>query len=417
MSDVNAEKAVLGYMMLDTLAISDAMAILHHSDFSLASHQDLFREMAEMSKAGIAIDVVTLSSHMGHAKVQGVGGLAYIFSLSEGLPRQMNITSHAKKVYARSMARKGVLACQNTQQRLLDPAEDVFEVLDDLSRILIHERTEDTMTAEEVIPEALRSMDGDFSEVIPTGIREIDEMTSGGMRAKELWIIGAQPSGGKSSLCRQFERSALKNDFGVHSHSVEVPKEDWVRFHIAREAGIAVWKLRKPWLMSAVEKEYMRAAAVKVAQWNHFIDDAGSVHINTLLAKSRLSCMRHGVKLFTVDYLQMLQGTGKDMRLIMGNIARSLKQFAKDNNVCVVALSQLTRQGDINARPTVQHLKESGDLEAAADVVLLNYRPKDLENDRYTGEDLIVVAKQRNGSVGAVPMTYNSDNLCFESRN
>ena len=146
------------------------------------------------------------------------------------------------------------------------------------------------------------------------------------------------------------------------------------------------------------------------------MDDAGAVHIDTLLAKSRLSVMRNGTRLVTVDYLQLLSGDEVQERIRFGNVAKRLKQFAKDNDCWVVLLSQLARQGDINIRPTVQHLKESGDLEAAADVVLLNYRPKDPNTAQYTGEDEIIIGKQRNGTVGAIPMRFNTNNLCYESK-
>lgn len=146
------------------------------------------------------------------------------------------------------------------------------------------------------------------------------------------------------------------------------------------------------------------------------LDDGGRVHIDTILAKSRLSVMRHGTKVVVVDYLQLLDGDEDQIRLRMGTAAKKLKQFAKTYDCCVVALSQLARRGDINARPTMQDLKESGDLEAAGDVVLLNYLPVNTDDGRFTGQDEIIVAKQRQGPIGSVQMSYDNQSLCFKSR-
>jgi replicative DNA helicase len=410
------EVTVLGAMILDSVAVMDATAKLVAMDFSLDSHQRIYQAILDMTEVGESVDLLTVMGTLNRRKeLDAIGGAAYLAFLTEGIPRNPNIESYVQTVLDRSLARRGSNLCQIAQQRLLDGSEAAAEVLDDLSKELNRERPEDSMTAAQVMPLAMQALHKGGT-VIPTGISELDSMLQGGLRTKELIIIGAQPSAGKSALARQFERSAIEHGFGVHTHSIEVPKETWMLFHAAHLHGVDAWKLREPKALTPAEFQYLQNAAGKISQWNYMIDDAGSVHINQLLAKSRLTCQRRGIKLYTVDYLQLLSGDEDNRARLMGNAARRLKQFAKDNDVAVVLLSQLTRRGDINAKPTVQDLKESGDIEAAADAVLLNFRPKDLDTMKYTGLDEIILGKQRNGPTGSIPMQFDWKSLTFRGR-
>ena len=314
------------------------------------------------------------------------------------------------------MARRVQNVCQKAIGFLDDPSENAHGVADWLAQSLTDTRKEPTMTAAEVLPAAMERLWREGGDAISTGIAELDHITDGGMRAKELWVIGSQPSGGKSSLCRQIERAVLTQGVGVHSHSIEVPKEDWVLFNVAHLAQIEAWRLRRAWKMNTMEKERMTKAARKVHEWPHVIDDSGSVHINQLIARSRQSRIKHGTLVHTIDYLQMIDGDQREERHKITHICKSLKQFSKDQNCTVILLSQMARQGDINARPTMQHLKESGGIEAAADVILLNYRPKDTQTETYTGEDEVIIAKQRNGAIGKMEMVYNPNTLTFDRR-
>lgn len=411
-----AEMTVLGAMLLDPVALQDASAALREDDFFLDSHQRIFRVLSSLVAAGQRVDTLVVMTRLkAKGELDSIGGLGYLMELEGGVPRHPVIDHHVRSLQERSLARKGIHACQRAQQRLLG-LENATEVLDELSRDLVQERPDDSKHVSDVLPRALKSLEPGNYTRIATGIPELDEMTRGGGRTKELWIIGAQPSAGKSALCRQIERSVLRQNLGLHAFTIEVSDEVWVNFHLADLAGVPAWKLREPELLSITDKDYLRGAAVKLDQSPYILDDAGSVHIDTLLAKARLSVMRHGTRVVTVDYLQMISGSEKNLKEVLGNAAKRLKQFAKDNDCWVIALSQLARQGDINVRPTVQHLKESGDLEAAADVVVLNYRPKDTETGQYQGEDELIVGKQRNGRVGRLEMWFDPNSLTFKSR-
>lgn len=410
------EKAVLGAMLIDPLAIADATAGLSWGDFSLSSHQVIFRRISQMTERGESVDTMSLHAFISPAEMSAIGGMGYVSDLPSGLPRNFSVAGYVRKLSERSMARRAISACHDATAQLLDHSKGVPEVLDELTRALGEERREESVSAAEAMPAALSYLEGSDGRIISTGVRELDEFTGGGMRTKELWIIGALPSRGKSSLARQLERGALRAGSAVHTHTIEMPKEDWLLLHAAQVGGVPVWKLRQPRLMPPGDKTALRMGAATVEGWPLMLDDGGTVHMDTLLAKSRLSVMRHKTRVVVVDYLQLLNGEEKEMRHRMGTAAKKLKQFAKAYDCCVVALSQLARRGDINSRPTMQDLKESGDLEAAGDVILLNYMPVDTDGGTFTGSDEIIVAKQRNGGIGSIPMRYDSNSLTFRTR-
>ena len=401
-------------MMLDPLAIADATAALCSQDFSLDSHQRIYRAIERLIAEGVGTDMGCVRNELeSRHELESVGGPAYLAFLTEGIPRNFNIESYVEIIKQKAMLRRIMGICHDGQVRAQDQGEDPYELADNLVRQLTEERAEQSVSARDAMPKALEYLEHSDTRIIPTGIPELDEFTAGGMRTKEFWIIGALPSRGKSSLARQFERGALRKGNPVHTHTIEMPTEDWLLLHAAAVGGVEVWKLRQPWLMSLVDKQYVRTGAAAVAEWPLLLDDCGKVTIDTIIAKSRLSVMRHGTRVVVVDYLQLLDGE-EEMRHRMGIAAKKLKQFAKTYDCCVVALSQLARRGDINARPTMQDLKESGDLEAAGDVVLLNYMPVD--DGHFTHQDEIIVGKQRNGAIGSINMRYDVGSLTFKGR-
>ena len=416
-SSEHMEVAILGAMLVDPIAVADGTAKLEATDFSRDSHQRVFRAILAVQEDQFGVDYTTVRAELERRReLDSIGGLAYLAFLSEGIPRNFNIESYVRIVKDKSLARRAMGVLHDGLARLSDDSEDSVEVVDWVLRSLTVERRQDSVSAYDAMPAALAGLDTMDARVIPTGIREIDEFTSGGMRTKELWIIGALPSRGKSSLARQFERGALRAGVPVHTHTIEMPKEDWLLLHAAAVGGVPVWKLRQPRLMPTADKHALRVGAATVQNWPLMLDDDGSAHINTMLARSRLSVMRHKTKVVVIDFLQLTDGDEKELRHRMGTAAKKWKQFAKANDCCVVVLSQLARRGDINARPTMQDLKESGDLEAAADVILLNYLPVDPATGLFTGEDEIIVGKQRHGPIGSIPMRYINTSLCFGSR-
>jgi replicative DNA helicase len=412
---MQSEKTIIGACLENHLARLDALAALRPSDFALDACGRVFAAIERMAQKGIAVDTMTVSSELRDSReLDAVGGLGFLLEALNSVPRNCAIQEHIASVLNDSTARRGADLCHQAQQRFLDPSERAAEVLDELVRDITLQRPSESMSAKQVLATAL---DVEVCQIIPTGISELDEILSGGIRTKQFTVIGAKPSGGKSALCRQIERSAAGHGFGIHAHSIEVPKETWLLHHAANLSGVPNWKLNDRTKLSVTEKSYLRGWSDKIGdEWNYFIDDAGSVNIDALIAKSRLSVMRHGIKLVTVDYLQRISGNPKLSRhLQMSEIAGKLAEFAKTYDVAVLALSQISRTGDPNARPSVESLKESGDIEAAANVILLNYRPKN-EHGEYSGLDEILIGKQRDGRVGTLDMFFDYNVLSFRGR-
>jgi replicative DNA helicase len=411
------EIAVLGAMILDGVSSCEGVSKLAVGDFALDSHRRIFSAMIDLHSRGIDIDSsILLDEMIRRHELDAIGGAGYLSSLTDGIPRNPRTEEYVARVQERSLARRGAKAAEDALRRFNDRGESAQDICDDLVRIVSGERKQSGVRIGEVIGTAMQSLETSDARLIPTGIREIDEMTNGGMRTKQLWIVGANPSRGKSSLLRQFELGAINAGESTYTHTAEMPKEDWSLLHAAALARVPAWKIFNPRCLSDGERERLIQAAMKINKWPMVLDDDGDVGIEAVIAKSRLSAMRDGTRFVGVDYIQLIRGEGRDLRQQVGDIAKRLKQFAKKHDCCVVALSQLARKGDLNSRPTMQDLKESGELEAHADVIVMPYRPVNTDNGQFTGLDELIITKQRNGGIGAVPMTYNTENLRFESR-
>jgi replicative DNA helicase len=404
-------------MVMDGVSACEGVSRLEADDFLLDSHRRMFSAILELNKRGIELDTTVLMDELSRRhELDAVGGRGYVRALTEGIPRNCRTEQYVARIQERSLARRGAKAAEIAIQRFYDSGESSQAVCDDLISALSGERKQTGLYARDIIGPALLSLDSSDDRVIPTGIPEIDDLTNGGMRTKELWIIGANPSRGKSSLLRQFELGAIQSGNKVHTHTCEMPSQEWILLHTAALSSVPVWKIRQTKFLSAVERDRMVGAGEQIEKWQMLLDDESDVSIESLVAKSRISAMRDGVRMVGVDYIQLVRGEGREIRQQVGNIALRLKQFAKKHDCCVVALSQLARKGDLNARPTMQDLKESGDLEAHADVIIMPYRPLDTTTGKFTGEDELIITKQRNGSIGKADMVYNTDNLRFESR-
>ena len=416
----HAEVAILGAMLLgDVLAVADATATLAPEDFALDSHQRAFRTMKAMAARGEAIDSLTVSQVLRQRKeLDSIGGMAYLMELENDVPRGMSIASYVRIVQDEAMARRALGVLQEAQRALMERSEPSVDVLDRMSHALAHERVSQSKHVSEVLAVVAQEMEAPTGMVLSTGVRDLDTALQGGYRTQELAIIGAFPSGGKSALVRQTERAALKSEIPAHSFSIEIADKRWVRHHAGREAGLAAWKTRELDKLNVVDRAAFVQGMLRMDSWPYYIDDAAGLTIDSLLARARLSVMRYGTKLFTVDFLQLLiQNHAKEVAEI-ADIVWRLKRFAKEYDVAVVALSQLTEDrgsGHGDSKPRLNQMRGSGAIRQAADVVVLCYRPED-ETGNKTGDDELIVGKQRDGVTGPVLAKFNPETLCFEGR-
>jgi replicative DNA helicase len=253
---------------------------------------------------------------------------------------------------------------------------------------------------------------------IPTGVQSLDEFTGGGIRLGELWVIGAAPSRGKTTLARQIVKHCIGRGIPCYVHSGEMSGESWFDVTACLVADLPAWKIREPRLMNFTDRELLRAGIRKLEQMPLHLSDPGGIHLDRLIWNAARAKRKHGIKVFAVDYAQIINAPGKDDRQRVTAIAQRLRLFAKEENVATILLSQSPRptsQG-INLRPTMFCLKESGALEEAAHTVILPYRPLNVDTGAFTGEDELIIGKQRWGAIGSVPVSLNGQYLRFDAR-
>ena len=253
---------------------------------------------------------------------------------------------------------------------------------------------------------------------IPTGIPALDEFTGGGMRLGELWVIGAAPSRGKTTLARQIVKHAVQMGLPAYVHSGEMTKESWFDVTACLLEEMPAWKIREPRLMTPCEREQLRAGLRKLSALPLSISDAGGIHLDRLIWNATREKRKRGIKVFAIDYAQIINAPGREDRQRVTAVAQRLRLFAKDEDVAVILLSQSPRPEGrgINTRPTMFSLKESGALEEAAHTVILPFRPLDLDSGVFTGKDELIIGKQRWGGIGSIPVVLNGKYLRFDER-
>jgi replicative DNA helicase len=424
---VEAERAILGAILTDNKRLYEAAAFLRAEDFALDAHRLLFRRVMELADAGNPVDLVSVSGRLReHGELLRVGGAAYLSDLTTlhavGIA---NVGQHAKKIREKAQRRQLVSACQARAAQATDPGETVESSLGAIQDALLNIQaasidTQAVAAKHITMPvlDEIAAVRGRRDSVIglSTGIAPLDTFTTG-IRPDEYWVIGALPSRGKSLLGVQIAAVNAKAGIPVLIFSAEMTKRQVIRRILTGEGNVPAKLIRDPRRMTEYEFDRLSNTATEVASWPLYVDDAEELSAQQLVARARLAIRRYGVKLIVVDYLQLLNAPGKEMRDRVTEASNALRLIPKTEGVPVVALSQLARPRDRNenSRPIMVELKESGSIEAHAHVVLLLYRPKNSQG-QWNGEDEIIIAKQREGLVSWVAVTLQPEHLRFVER-
>lgn len=426
-ANLHAEQTVLGGMMLEPDAAMEAAGLLRTNDFSLDSHRKIYDAMLCVMELGeLYPHLHVLAAELSKRKeLDSIGAMPYLFSLTENIPRRLHISSYVKIIKDKSLMRRIMSVCESGMMEAADQSIDAIDVATSIIN-QITETIEDGQIRTEVFDSPTMAMDAvdrlldnpRQEHAIPTGFQPLDEFTGGGIRLGELWIIGASPSRGKTTLARQIVKHVVRKGIPAYVHSGEMTKESWYDVTACLLVGLPSWKVREPWLMTFSEKESMRAGLKELSGLPFHISDAGGIHIDKLIWNASRAVRDHKVKVFAIDYAQIIRADGKDERQKVTAVAQKLRVFAKDNNVATILLSQSARpEGrSINSRPNMFSLKESGSLEEAAHCVILPFRQVDLETSAFTGEDELIIAKQRWGSIGSIPCRLDGRYLTFVER-
>jgi replicative DNA helicase len=431
--NLEAERSVLGAILLHNDAFNLAAEVIDSVDFFRDAHRRIFGKMVKLAERGDAIDLVTLKEELGRSgELDEVGGPAYITALVDGVPRSTNIEHYARIIKEKATLRNLIFSAnkilatayegEEEADVILDQAEHaIFAIADDKIRdgfVSLKDLAHNSLDTIEKLHARKELVTG-----VPTGFADLDEMTSG-LQASDLIIIAARPSMGKTSLVLNIaQHVGTRTDMTVGIFSLEMSKEQLFIRMLTGEARIDAHRLRRGFLG---ERDWgkLSQAIGTLSEAKIFIDDTPSIGMLEMRAKCRRLASEHGLNLVIIDYVQLMQGRGRfeNRTLELASISRSLKGLAKELRVPIVLLSQLSRAPESRSdhRPQLSDLRESGALEQDADVVIFIYR-----EDQYLGRNApstdsqgiaeLIVGKQRNGPTGVVKLAFIREFTRFEN--
>jgi replicative DNA helicase len=431
-TNVDAERFVLGSILLDDTLYIQAAGTLEPEDFSLEKHRRIFKRMGELQDRGEKIDRITVANElMKFNELEACDGLTYLVSLDDGLPQIPNLDSYIRIVKDKAVLRRIIFASQHMMNRAMLGEEEPGEILAGAEESLLKLGDSQVKSGLQNPDQILQGYEGGISAFldpskrikgISTGFAKLDEMT-GGLHGGDLVIIAARPSMGKTALALNIaQHVALKNKQTVAIFSLEMSKESLLTRMLCAAARVDSQRFRAGFL-SQEERRKLNHALHELVEAPLYIDDTSGVHIMDMHAKLRRLQQEHKIGLVIVDYLQLMSAPGRqeNRNQEVSALSRGMKLLAKELNVPMMVLSQLsraveTRQGD--HRPQLSDLRESGSIEQDADLVGFIFREEVYHRER---EDLrglaeLIVAKQRNGPVGTVNLVFLHAQTKFENR-
>jgi len=431
--NLEAEQSVLGSLMLDRDAITKIADIIMPDDFYESRHNEIYRAMQELYEDRSSIDVLTVSNILEQKKyLERVGGTSYLTTLVNAVPSASHVVHYARIIQHKSTLRRLINASneinalgfqeQDQLETLLDQAEQkLFGVSQKYLKqnfVWIKDVLEETYQRIDELHREKGKLRGN-----PTGFTDLDNLL-GGLQRSDLVILAARPSMGKTCLSTDIARHmGVKHKIPVGIFSLEMSKDQIVDRLLAAEAGVSLWKMRTGRLSDQGENnDFIRIghAMGTLAESPIFIDDSAGSTVMEIRTKARRLKAEHDLGLIVVDYLQLMVGSNQESRVQeVSDISRSLKSLARELNVPILALSQLSRKVEERRPqiPQLSDLRESGSIEQDADVVIFIYR-----EEVYRGQDAkkpniadLLIKKHRNGPIGEVEIFFDHDTASFRN--
>ena len=426
---------MLGGMLIDPDAIPRAIEFVDDSMFFRESHRRLYRAMLRMFERGEGLDVITVDAELKRTgESDAVGGLQYLASLLDAVPTAANIEYHARIVREKALMRRLIDAASTIIQDVYEPGErPVEEILDEAEQKVFrvaesHEREGFVWIKEILWPtfehiEKLQESAGGITGV-PTGFSDLDRMTTG-LQAGDLVIVAARPSMGKTAwVLNVAQTAAIEHGVPVAIFSLEMSKEQLVQRFLCAEGRVDAQRLRRG-ALSPDEYQRLAVAAGHLNTAPLWIDDSAGATVLEMRAKARRLKTETDLGMIIIDYMQLMSGSGSSESRVqeVSAISRGLKGLARELQVPVIALSQLSRAPEQRAdhRPQLSDLRESGSIEQDADLVMFLFRPEyyfgpvDQDGQSIEGKAELIVAKQRNGPVGTVDLFFHKAYTRFDS--
>ena len=428
---LEAEEAVLGAMMIDDAAANKAIGLLKSSSyFYKEAHRKIFEAMLILSEESNPIDTVSVSNELKKKKsLKSVGGLYYLTGLVDKVPTAANIETYASIVKEKGILRDLISASHYMSKKAFESGEDVASILDEAEQSIFSlTQQKDNKLFQHIKPiltEAIQNLEKMQSKKgsvvgVPSGIIDLDNVTAG-FRKSDLIVIAGRPSMGKTALALSVARNAaLESKVPTAIFSLEMSSDQLAQRLLSSEARIDGQKARTGRLQTARWKD-ITIASGKLADAPLFIDDTPALSILDLRSRARRLKREENIELLIVDYLQLMQGPrrSENRQQEISNITQSLKALAKELDIPVIALSQLSRavESRTDKRPVLSDLRESGAIEQDADVVIFLYRPFVYDDKKVDQKGLayLIVAKQRSGPTRTVKATFIDTYARFEN--
>ncbi|MFN8008066.1 MAG: replicative DNA helicase [Terriglobia bacterium] len=429
---IEAERSILGAILLENGLLNQAVELLKTDDFYLGSHRSIFEQMMSLSEKNQPIDFLTLTNELANTgKLEEIGGRSFVSSLIDGVPRLSNLEYYARIVREKATLRRLIKRGHDIIDSCYDQQGEVDQILDSAEKAIFDLAEEKIRSGfqpiSDVAKQALQKIEiaskrKSMITGVPTGYTKFDELTSG-LQQSDLVIVAARPSMGKTSFSLNIATyAAIVDQLKVGVFSLEMSSEQLLLRILCSEAHIDSQKLRTGKYLSKEEWTKITRTLGELSKARIFIDDTAGISLLEMRAKARRLKAEHGLDLLIIDYMQLMSG-GRDRyesrQQEISSISRGLKGLAKELNIPVVALSQLSRapeQRTGDHRPQLSDLRESGSIEQDADVVLFIFREekyKPTEENRGIAE--IIIGKQRNGPTGVIKLAFIDSFTRFEN--
>ncbi len=426
--NIEAEQSILGGILIENDALNRVLEVLEDKDFYREPHQKLFNCMIALYERNDPLDLITLTNELKKRKeLEEVGGASYLASLVDSVPTAANIAYYAKIVKEKSILRKLISTSTEIITQSYQEGRDLEDFLDEaeqaIFRISEHRIKPAFYPIKEIVKESFKLIERLYEKKelitgVPSGFKDLDRKTAG-FQPADLIIVAGRPSMGKTALCLNIAQGAAINArVPTAIFSLEMSKEQLAIRMLCSEARVDSARLRSGFL-SESDWPKLTMAAGALSDAPIFVDDAPAISVLELRAKARRLKSDRGLGLVVVDYLQLMRGrSGVERReQEISEISRSLKALAKELNVPVVAISQLSRKAEDRPgrRPQLSDLRESGAIEQDADVIIFIYRDEVYNPDSDSkGLAEVNIAKQRNGPTGKVELSFISEHTTFK---
>jgi len=425
---LDAEKALLGSILIKQDALYEVMEYIHPESFYAQKHEMVFQAMLDLFSQAEPIDILTLSHKLESKKqLETIGGDVYLTELGSSVPSSANAEHYAQIVFKTYIKRRLINSASAISEIGFDAEREVEDALDQaekeifaISQDMSSSDFIDMNTLAKEASERLMELQDGKSKLrgVPTGFASLDKKLSG-FQPSDMIVLAARPSVGKTSLALDFVRKiAVQHGKSVAFFSLEMSKDQLMDRMLSAESRVDYWKMRTGSLTSETDFSALQDGLGRLSEAKIYIDDNSYNNVLRMKSAARKLKRKHGLDILIIDYLQLMAPVGKSISIVqeVTDISRGLKQLAKELDIPVVVLSQLSRniehRGD-NAEPRLADLRDSGAIEQDADIVMFIHRPKEEGESSRGTHTRLIIEKHRNGATGSIDLYFDAEKTSF----